>query len=153
MPQLLLLLGVLLILYVCVQYFKSADPKKIKNLMRYGLALAMGILALVILLKGNIPVALVLATGAVLAWQGSLWDVLAARAGLGRRRNQPAPTDSSMTREEALDILGLSGNPTVTEIKESHHKLMRKIHPDQGGSDYLAMKLNQAKDKLLEDHH
>ena len=55
----------------------------------------------------------------------------------------------SMTLEEAYSVLGLAPGATPEEIKAAHHRLMKKFHPDQGGSDYLAAKLNQAKDKLL----
>jgi hypothetical protein len=54
-----------------------------------------------------------------------------------------------MTRDEALEVLGLTGTPDVDEIKSAHHKLMQKMHPDMGGSTWLASKINQAKDLLL----
>ena len=58
-------------------------------------------------------------------------------------------SSGSMTLEEAYSVLGLAPGATPEEIKAAHHRLMKKFHPDQGGSDYLAAKLNQAKDKLL----
>ena len=59
------------------------------------------------------------------------------------------PGDGPMTREEALAVLGLAPGATAEEIRAAHRRLMRSAHPDQGGSDWLAARLNQARDILL----
>ena len=55
----------------------------------------------------------------------------------------------SMTKKEALEILGLEENATREEIIKSHQNLIKKNHPDIGGSDWVTKKLNKARDILL----
>jgi curved DNA-binding protein CbpA len=56
-----------------------------------------------------------------------------------------------MNRDEALAVLGLKNGATADTIRAAHRRLMKELHPDRGGSDYLAAKVNQAKDVLLQD--
>ena len=54
-----------------------------------------------------------------------------------------------MSRKEALKILGLPDNATKKEILDSYHSLIKKNHPDLGGSDWITSQLNKAKETLL----
>ncbi|MBT6096556.1 MAG: molecular chaperone DnaJ [Rhodospirillaceae bacterium] len=73
------------------------------------------------------------------------------RAQSGQTNNGAGGGGGAMDRAEALQILGLAEGASDTDIKEAHRRLIAGMHPDHGGSDYLAAQINRAKDILLGD--
>jgi hypothetical protein len=76
------------------------------------------------------------------AWQQS-------KGGRNQQGNGAGTSGSGMSVAEAIEVLGLTGSPSRDEIIAAHRRLMLKVHPDKGGSNYLARQLNEAKRVLL----
>jgi len=80
---------------------------------------------------------------------GDLWRERAGSAANGDGETHAASGSGQMSREEAFEVLGLAPGASDADIKAAHRRLIREYHPDHGGSDYLASKINEAKDLLL----
>ena len=80
-----------------------------------------------------------------------LWSFRASppRRGGSAGRRAPAGRSGGMTRAEAYEVLGLRPGDDAAAIQAAYVRLMQAAHPDRGGSDWLAARINQARDVLL----
>ena len=72
------------------------------------------------------------------------------RANNGGRRESSSRANGGMSEEEAWSLLGLAKGASAEEIKQSYRRLMKQVHPDHGGTAYLAHKMTEAKNLLLD---
>ncbi len=142
MPYLILAIGLLIGIYGLYRFFLTADVKQIKALGLSIFVVIIGVAILILALTGRFPAALALVV-ALLPFY------VAYRRGKQIGDKPPAASTEVMTPKEALEVLGLEPDATKDQITEAYKKLMMKVHPDIEGSDWMAAKLNQARDTLL----
>jgi hypothetical protein len=147
-----LILGgvVLFVLMGGARAFERASVTTIKSFLAWVAALGGIVLALLLILTGRGGIALgpLVMFGPLLyrKWQESRAKAIGGGGGAAR---PPPNRPGAMTRKEAYEVLGLRPGASETEIRDAHRRLMRGAHPDAGGSDWLASRVNQARDILL----
>lgn len=143
-----ILLGVLALLLLAagLRAFERASVTTIKSLLAWIAALAGLSLTLLLILSGRGPIAF-MALGLLLPLIREHWPRRTARS--AEPPPSARPWGGAMTREEAYAVLGLKPGASEAEIQDAYRRLMRGAHPDGGGSDWLAARLNQARDTLL----
>ena len=150
--------------------FEQASISTIKSLLLWIAALGGLTLALLLVLTGRGVVAL----GALAMFGPLLWNRWRASqlfktgffgspgaggpggssgSGAGGSSGSPRPRAGAMSTQEAYQVLGLAPGATEADIRAAHHRLMRTAHPDAGGSDWLAARINMARDVLLGGKH
>jgi hypothetical protein len=102
-------------------------------------------------LLGALAAVAAVAVGLRGAWIASLGLVAVSiwLGGAARRGAPTAPTSEAMSPAEARSILGVGPEAERTEIEAAYRRLMRRVHPDAGGAEGLAVQLNAARDRLL----
>jgi hypothetical protein len=160
-----LLLGgvVLFLLLGGLRAFERASVTSIKALFTWIAALGGLSLALLLILtgKGGIALGALTLFGPLIyqQWQAARGRRVgggpssgASGGGTSRRAtgdNKPRRAAGAMSQQEAYEVLGLRPGASKAEILSAHRRLMRGAHPDTGGSDWLAARINLARDVLL----
>jgi len=145
MPYLMLILGLLIGLIALYRFFMQANVKQIKALFLTAVFTVICAALFFLAITGRFPAALALLVALapiVLGFYNR--DALP-------KSHKPEKEPDVSTQEEALEILGLKAEASEEEIEKAYKKLMQKVHPDNEGSDWLAAKLNQARDLLLRE--
>lgn len=132
----------LALLWVLGRLFISTAPATLARAVRWLVAFLVAAAIAVFAYAGREGLAAALVPALLAALLR--WRPFGLRSGEG-----PGRSAGHMTRAEAFQILGLSEGATAEDIREAHRRLMVKIHPDHGGSNFLAAKINEARDILL----
>ncbi len=148
------------IVIISARYKKMNTAQQRKTLWRLGTGIFLGLLVMLVATGRMHWIGAVI--GAMLPFLRFGLNLLmqALPIWLKHKKEQPqeqAPASapsSAMTPDEALEVLGISGDLNKGEITQdmvldAHRRLIQKLHPDRGGNDYLAAKINQARDLLL----
>jgi len=147
MPYLLLVIGLLIGLYALYRFFINADVQQVKAFFLLAIAVVLCMALFTLAVTGRLPAAIAIMSAVAplaLGW----WK---ARRDERAEILEPGLHDEVRTHDEALDVLGLSNGANEKDIKAAYKKLMQKVHPDHEGSEWMAAKLNQARDILLKD--
>ena len=141
--------AVLVLLLLLARGFAFADIKRLaKTLRRIG-AVSLALVALGLAATGRYGPAVFAASVAWALLLGERFRPQQPRGDPGRQGSRRAPRRGAMSRAEALEVLGLKEGASKDEIRAAHRRLIVQTHPDKGGSNYLAAKINEAKDILL----
>jgi hypothetical protein len=148
MAPLLAGLAVLLFLLFLGRGFAFADVKRLAKSLRSTAGIVLGLAAVGLLVAGRVAFAFLAAgaSWALLMGRPPPWQRSSAGGGAGER---PRATTGKMSRAEALKVLGLDEGANEEQIRAAHRRLILQTHPDRGGSNYLAAKINEAKDVLV----
>ena len=147
-----LLLGgaTLLLMLGLMRGCARASVQDVKTLLHWVGALAGVSLALLLIITGRGGFAIFgLSLLLPLLWNRWGSRIFGPRPTQARPGEAPSARPGTMSRDEALQILGLKPGATEADIKAAHRRLMAAAHPDHGGSDWIAARLNQARDVLL----
>src|SRR5689334_18048929 len=146
-------LGLLLLL---ARGWLGTSARTLASGMRFSGGMILVLVTLALAITGRIGFAFITASGAwwllfgsAPPWHGPYGAQTGSGGPQGNRQssgNSGPPRVNSMSRAEALNVLGLQEGATAEQIRAAHRRLIQQTHPDKGGTNYLAAKINEAKD-------
>lgn len=144
--------AVVLLLHFFLKWMSKAPTRHVKWVGGTILLLVLVVGVILLLRIGQAPLAALYAGIMVLLpWlRRVLFGVNLYRKARHFRRKPGSVSDGRMQVKQAREVLGLAEDADREAILRAHRELMRKLHPDAGGTEYLAKQLNEARDVLLE---
>jgi DnaJ homolog subfamily C member 19 len=140
----------LMLLLGLMRGFARAPVADIKALIRWVTAIGGVLLALMLIITGRGGFALFGITFLLpLFWDHWGASFFGKRGQASTTGEAPRAGPGGMSRDEAYQVLGLKPGASKADIKAAHRRLMAAAHPDHGGSDWIAARLNQARDVLM----
>lgn len=129
-------------LHCLLRFFSTAEPRTIRRTMGWGVGVGI-ILLIVLFLRFGLP------------HMAAILSFAAVAAPLFKHFTQSPNTlsgrapSAQMDVKEACEVLNVSPDASTDDIQKAHRQMIHKNHPDSGGSEYLASKINEARDVLL----
>ncbi|MEA2824472.1 MAG: hypothetical protein QOF03_954 [Alphaproteobacteria bacterium] len=155
MPALLAGIALLGLLMLLARGYTGASPRSLARGFRLSGGVLLALVTIALVITGRVGFAFLTASGAwfllfgsVPPWQRTYGPGPGPGQG-GRRGSSGPPRANAMSRAEALTVLGLQEGASDEEVRAAHRRLILQTHPDKGGTNYLAAKINEAKDVLM----
>lgn len=164
--RLLLIVALLGAIYFFLRWFARTPPEKVGQILRRSGFTLFLVVIVFLALTGRLNWIFAL-IAALIPWMQRAFGLLrlapllqrlyqqfrgqasAGQSDNSQKRPPPNPDTSTMTESDAYEALGLKPGVGRDEIIAAHRKLMQKLHPDRGGNDWLASRINKARDLLL----
>ncbi|MGB0935119.1 MAG: DnaJ domain-containing protein [Alphaproteobacteria bacterium] len=136
--------GAVVFVWWIIHLFLNTEPSAVVRGLRIGIAIFLALIFIGLLISGRLnwlfsillPIFIPIF---ISAWQGSR----------NKQGVDAPPSTKNMTLDQAYEILGLKPGASKEDVIAAYHKLMKKNHPDTGGSTYIARQLTDAKDLIL----